>query len=257
MELKIPIKLSLIYLTITSIIYASLLYIFETALYNYASVLALLFGLLIVYVHHDSQSKVSELKNSVLTVLNKYLFKDNISKYSLLIILTNAVVGVIGFYFISSRIDFEMANNHNNIDFRSIFLFGNSFGVLISQVGGWIFQAYLVFLFSTFLGGQGNIYHYINLVGFAYLGFLLSALVSILYNVIIFETSIIKIENLAEFFNSSYFHLISGKVGEFIVLSIICVGIMLIEKKFTFFKSFVVAIMPSLLILLFNILMQL
>lgn len=215
---------------------------------NGASLMAILSGLTTSWMLAPFLFGASENGN-LLQVLRGRLFQWPLV---LGVVTLNGTLGITAGLLVMNRLIFpEFAAETGNL--RTLFLGSVIANVLITQVAGWALQAFLTFLVATLLGGTGSPRYYFQLVGLAYVGYLLLTIILGIYNESILDRSV-TLDQLNETIVDQHYHVYS-KSGEYLVLSLIGGGIFL-RERFNFLKSMTCAVMPSVLLLTLTSILQ-
>ncbi len=168
------------------------------------------------------------------------------------VVTLNGTLGIAAGVLVMNKLVFpELAAEAGNL--RTLFLGSVIANVLITQVAGWALQAFLTFLVATLLGGTGSPRYYFQLVGLAYVGYLLLTIVLGIYNELILDRGV-TLDQLNETIVDHHFHVYS-KSTEYLVLSLIGGGIFT-RERFDFLKSMTCAVMPSFLLLTLTSILQ-
>ena len=165
------------------------------------------------------------------------------SKIITIILFGTLIFGILNAYILIERLDIDK-NTDNFIKSISFASLG------VSQFGGWFFQAGLIYMLSMVLGGKLEFNIYLKLVGVAYVGFFILSIFTLVLNYF-FIPDEITIQAFNELIQNSVLHTISGKIGEFWVLTIIGAGISKFEN-FSPTKGILICIIPSSLLLIFK-----
>lgn len=110
-------------------------------------------------------------------------------------------------------------------------------------------------MLAVIFGTKKQLNSYLKIVGFAYIGFLILTIFSMLVNVY-FVPNNIPLEDFKRTFDQSFVHGWMGKSGEYIVLSLISLGIYNTDD-FSFPQSIVVSVLPTVLLLVMKLLFNL
>jgi len=116
-----------------------------------------------------------------------------------------------------------------------------------AQIGGWLYQSLMVFFIAIIFGTEISFKKYLAFVGISYTGFLISTLISLLLNVLIIDFSLIEENVLLRY--------TVGKFGEAFTLILLTFFIYYNEKKFSLFKSCCVACIPTVIIILIQLIL--
>lgn len=239
-------KISLTFFLITSGLYILFVLLSSVEYYNYCSTTALLFGIALtsaIYQIFDNKEYIEKAESELLT------YQESIRLIPILTVLGNGLLGFLGLYLLYQKVDFK-----ESPELKNVLIISGGFGILVAQIGGWILQSFLINLLSVFFGSRNGPKIYFNIVGISYVGFLFITVASIIFNLYFLPDKIYASE-LNEIIFNSYWHVISGKVGEFIVLSFILYYILHIERV-SVLKASIISVAPSVLLLFFNLLFQ-
>lgn len=177
--------------------------------------------------------KIAIIKNNYHRVLN--------GKTVFFIIVANALINIINIVYISDMVIFEIETQ------KTIFRYVPIATVIIAQVGGWFFQTVLIFILAELLGASKPFSYYLKILGFSYIGFLISSTIGFLYNVFAIKKEI-SISELQSIIYGSMEHIILGKYGEYLTLSIAAYLIYL-SDNLSEKKSLTISIIPSIIVL--------
>jgi len=239
-------RIALFFLATTTGLFVGMVCLAGPEYYNYCSIASLMLGAAFsVAVFGDFRST----QYFMIVKQSLFKFKESIRPLPITIVILNGLMGFLGLVLLYKHVDFA-----NSPDLRRVFVISGGFGIIVAQIGGWILQSFLISLISVFYGSRNGPKIFFNLVGFSYVGFLLITMVSMLVNSWVLPNEMSPIELNAAIVGS-YLRVILGKVGEFIVLSIIVYGILLIEN-ITVKKALVIAVAPSILLLMVTLLSQ-
>jgi hypothetical protein len=253
----------ILFFLILSLTYTFLILLFNG---NYAHLISLIAQVIALGALHflyvsSNEAQVKEdnsqlsflqnLKKLIITpfILLKSIKDRNYSKEVFIVVIGNAILGVMNILSVSSKIDFEITTEQS-ASIKNIFIFTNTIGVALTQVGGWLFQSYLVYMLSVIVGGTGVFKDYLKLIGLAYIGFFILSIVLLVFNYWYLPDNL----SSAQFtlvMKESLIHKILGKIGEFWTLTLISFGLFNLEK-FSFSKCVMVSFVPSFLLLVLN-----
>ena len=179
----------------------------------------------------------------------KHLQVNNLSGMAIGVLIANFVLGIIGLLLVTNKISAtdRIITSLNSIGILSL---------LITQVGGWFFQACLIYMLAYLLGAKATFEKYLVLVGLGYVGFLLLTLSTIIINYFYLPAEVSP-DEFNELLSHSMLHGMIGKAGEYWTLAIIAAGIFYIEDNFSIRKSLLASVLPSLLLLSLKILFHL
>lgn len=191
----------------------------------------------------------------VLKNIHSYNFKSE----AYIITISNTVFGVLSIYYINSKLNFNSIGSLSQIDLSTFFNVSNSINVIIMQYGGWFLQSILVYLlYFVFNDDKYEISFtsILYLMGVCYVGFLLLTLILFGYNYFFVFTfskiSLFEFKNISESF---IFQPIVSKFGEYWTLTLASFAFSILSN-FSKKKSLLIIVIPSLLILTFNILFK-
>lgn len=157
------------------------------------------------------------------------------------IIVANALINIVNVVYISGLVVFEIETQ------KTIFRYIPIATVVIAQIGGWFFQAVLIFILAELLGAKKPFSLYLKILGVSYIGFLISSTIGFLYNVTTIKEGI-NISELQSIVYGGMEHIILGKYGEYLTLSIAAYLIYLsddLSEK----KSLAISVTPSVIVL--------
>lgn len=173
-----------------------------------------------------------------------------VQQFSLLIatiVVGNAILGIFNLQHILSFVNFSEVNQETSVNIGNISLVTGSLSIIISQIGGWFLQVILVYLLAVLLDTKNNFSFYAKIVGFAYVGFFLSSLVLLIYNLFSFS-EMLPMEAFYETMQNSNLRIIIGKAGEFWTLCLIAYFIVAKDQvKPT--NALVIAFVPNILLM--------
>lgn len=180
----------------------------------------------------DTTLHIEEEKHSFGSLLSGFLFiplqiikEVNLREHGFqlvvaTIVIGNALLGIINLQHVLSFVDFSETNREMNADLGSISFITGSLSIIISQVGGWFLQIILVYLLAVILDTDNTFSFYVKIVGLAYVGFFLSSLILLGFNLFSFTESV-NFKNFYDSMSSSNIRIIIGKIGEFWTLCLI------------------------------------
>jgi hypothetical protein len=116
-----------------------------------------------------------------------------------------------------------------------------------AQIGGWLYQGVLVYLLAVVLGAKLRFRDYLIFVGIAYSGFLVSTLISLIMNFMVYDLQLIE--------SNTEMRFVIGKFGEALTLILLAFFIYYNEEKFSLIKSCVIACIPTAIIILLQIIL--
>lgn len=116
-----------------------------------------------------------------------------------------------------------------------------------AQIGGWLYQSLMVFFIAIIFGTKISFKKYLAFVGISYTGFLISTLISLVLNVLIIDFSILEENELLRY--------TIGKFGEAFTLILLAFFIYYNEERFSLFKSCCVACIPTVIIILIQLIL--
>ena len=182
--------------------------IFDLKHFQIASIISEVFTLLLFTIVYPLK-KTADLK--------PLRFKK---AHAIVIVLLNAILTVASIWYLYSIIDFASISEKTKTDVKSMALLYNSFFVFLSQTGGWFIQTFLTYMLAVFTGIDIPFTIAAKAIGVAYTGFLLFTLIILLYN-IFFLKEFSSFEQFNTYISLSKIHIILGKMGEFMTLSIL------------------------------------
>jgi hypothetical protein len=116
-----------------------------------------------------------------------------------------------------------------------------------AQLGGWLYQSLMVYFLAVVFGTTCRFRHYLSFVGMAYTGFLISTLLSLIMNLLSYDLSIIE-QNVIMRYSI-------GKFGEAFSMILLAFFIYYNEEKFTLIRCCFIACFPTVVIIIFQILL--
>lgn len=210
--------------------------LFGTEDFHLFSVVSLMLSILMINFLGEKSieaDKISIIKNNYHRILNE--------KIVLLIITANALINIINIVYISDMVIFELETQ------KTIFRYVPIATVVIAQIGGWFLQAVLIFILAELLGASKPFSYYLKILGFSYIGFLISSMLGFFYNVFVIEKGI-NISELQSIVYGGMVHILLGKYGEYLTLSITAYLIYL-SDNLSEKKSLTISIIPSVVVL--------
>ena len=111
----------------------------------------------------------------------------------------------------------------------------------------------MIHFLAVVFNGSKPIGSYFKIVGLSYTGFLIGAVISLFYSLFTLPTTSIPIEEFNSMMNNSLVPKLIGKNAEFISLILIAYGLCKLER-FTLFKSLLIILIPSVVLILLKIL---
>jgi len=153
------------------------------------------------------------------------------------------VISVINLYVYQDQI---MITQDNKLVNRMYKLLNYTF-IPFAQIGGWMYQSLMVYFIAVIFGSRIRFKKYLTFVGIAYIGFLVSTFLSLIMNMLIYDYSIIGQNILLRY--------TIGKFGEAFTLILLSFFIYYNEENFSLIKSCLIACLPTLVIILLQILL--
>lgn len=117
----------------------------------------------------------------------------------------------------------------------------------LTQIGGWLYQSLMVYFVAVVFGSRLGIRKYLVFAGKAYLGYLISTLLSLALNILIFDLTVLEENVLLRY--------TIGKFGEAFTLILLAFFIYYNEERFGLIKSCFIACLPTVIIILIQILL--
>ncbi|GJQ06640.1 hypothetical protein CAPN010_07980 [Capnocytophaga cynodegmi] len=210
--------------------------LFGTENFHSISLISLVSSILIINFLGEKSietDKFNIIKNNYHRILN--------GKIVLLIIIANALINIINVIYISDMVTFELETQ------KTIFRYVPIATVVIAQIGGWFLQAVLIFILAELLGASKPFSYYLKILGFSYIGFLISSIIGFIYNLSVIERGI-SVSKLQSIVYGRMEHIILGKYGEYLTLSIAAYLIYL-SDNLSEKKSLTISIIPSIVVL--------
>lgn len=252
--MKYKISISLLFFLIYNSIMWMLLFIFGNNNINIFSIVSLIFVLLMLFVVDDKNDYIIQNKNNnphkiihlILSYSDRYLNETKYKYYILAILVLNVLLAVANSYIIMNKIKTDGDINIENI--IRIVKALNVTSIIITQFGGFCIQAILIYMLAVIFGSEKPLNAYLKIVGFSYIGFVVLTIISITINYFF----VVNYKSLTDFnitYEKSIFYNWLGKSGESLVLILISLGIYN-SDKFSLPKSFVIATLPTILLLL-------
>ena len=164
-------------------------------------------------------------------------------RYAFLIVLMTVIAGVTNLYVYQDQI---LVSIESLLVSRIYRLLSFTF-IPFAQIGGWLYQAVLVYLLATILGTKLRFRDYLIFVGIAYSGFLVSTLLSLIMNMLVYDFQIVE--------SNTEIRFAIGKFGEAFTLILLAFFIYYNEEKFSLIKSCVIACIPTAIIILIQIIL--
>jgi len=164
-------------------------------------------------------------------------------QYALYIVLFTVVISVVNLYVYQDHI---LVSFENLLVKRIYRLLSYTF-IPFVQVGGWLYQSLMIYFIAVVFGTKTVFRNYLIFAGIAYLGFLISTLLSLILNILIFDLSLVEEDELLRY--------TIGKFGEAFTLILMAFFIYYNEEKFNLFKSCCIACLPTVIIILIQIML--
>jgi len=168
---------------------------------------------------------------------------SNQTKYAVYIVLMTVIIGMVNLYVYQDHI---LISLEDPLVRRLYQLLSFSY-IPFSQIGGWLYQSLMVFFIAVIFGTKVSFKKYLNFVGISYVGFLISTFLSLVLNILIVDVSLIE-ENILIRYTV-------GKFGEALMLILLVFFIYYNEEQFGLIKSCLIACLPTVIIILFQILL--
>lgn len=161
------------------------------------------------------------------------------------IVLANGLLGIGAGVLVADRLAFPDAGIET-VPMRTLFVGSIATNVVVTQVAGWVLQAFLTFLVVAFLDGRAGPRYYFQLVGVSYVGYLLLTVFLAFYNAAVLppETTLEHLQQVAADHRFDFY----ARAAEYLVLALVGTGVYL-RERFGLFKSMGAAVLPSLLLL--------
>ena len=164
-------------------------------------------------------------------------------RYAFLIVLMTVIAGVTNLYVYQDQILQSVESLLVNRIYRLLsFTF-----IPFAQIGGWLYQAVLIYLLAVVLGTKLRFRDYLIFVGIAYSGFLVSTLLSLIMNMLVYDFQLVG--------SNAEIRYAIGKFGEAFTLILLAFFIYYNEEKFSLIKSCVIACFPTAIIILIQIIL--
>jgi hypothetical protein len=164
-------------------------------------------------------------------------------RYAFLIVMLTVIAGVTNLYIYQDQILVSL----ESVLVNKIYSLLSYTFIPFAQIGGWLYQGVLVYLIAVALGTSLRFRDYMIFVGIAYSGFLLSTLLSLIMNFLVYDLELIRSSNEIRF--------AIGKFGEAFTLILLAFFIYYNEEKFSLIRSCVIACIPTVIIILFQIIL--
>ena len=260
-----------LYLTSFFILVTGCVFLFTKILgtqhYQYAAISSIATCLLIYYLINQAISFKSSHKNTQIPEQKSGSFFDLIAEiifipYSFIkhrlydrkiiwvIILILSVMVLSNIYnleIVLSKVDLSDITEEVNFDVLSVSFYSGIFGIIFAQIGGWFFQTILIYLFLIFIGKSPSFNFYLKGTGIAYVGFMLSSLTVMLYNML-FLGNFDNMDDFTRYMNNSYLYILLGKAGE-LWTSILISRVIYLKESVTPYMSLLASFLPNLLLL--------
>lgn len=209
--------------------------------FQMASVISQVVSLIIIFF----AIKFFKIKNSVTIKSVSTEFPIYIV---LIIVIGNALIGIINLDYLLELIDFTELNEASGMNIEKFSMFTGSASIIISQAGGFVIQIFLTYFLSEILDIEIRFKEVFSLLGTAYLGFLIISIIIFAYNVFFLEhfSSFSEFKDVTK---NSTLYLIMGKSGEYITL---CLAAFFFwkYKNISPQKSILVVYLPNVLLML-------
>jgi hypothetical protein len=163
--------------------------------------------------------------------------------YAFLIVMLTVVAGMVNLYIYQDQILVSLDSVLVNRIYR---LLSYTF-IPFAQIGGWLYQGVLVYLIAVLLGTGLRFRDYLIFIGIAYSGFLLSTFLSLIMNLLVYDLELIQ--------PNSELRFALGKFGEAFTLILLAFFIYYNEEKFSLLRSCFIACVPTMIIILFQIIL--
>lgn len=164
-------------------------------------------------------------------------------RYAFLIVVLTVIAGVMNLYIYQDQILVSL----ESVLVNKIYSLLSYTFIPFAQIGGWLYQGVLVYLIAVALGTSLRFRDYLIFVGIAYSGFLLSTILSLFLNFLIYDLELIQSSNEIRF--------VIGKFGEAFTLILLAFFIYYNEEKFSLIRSCIIACIPTAIIILFQIIL--
>ncbi|SFP10933.1 hypothetical protein SAMN04515674_101376 [Pseudarcicella hirudinis] len=157
-------------------------------------------------------------------------------------------------FFTLNTVDYSSIDSNYEANVGGLIKQVYSMNILMSQVGGLFFQAVIVYTLGVFLDSRISFNEYLKCIGLSYVGFLLSGLILLIYNICTMG-HFDSLDELTQTMSSSYTRIVIGKLGEYWSLGVL--GLLIYNSckgKLNAFWSIFNAFFPSIMILFSSIL---
>jgi len=208
------------------------------------------FFLLSDSIEEDEASE--EWMHSIFFPLNVDLRHKETMYYAFAVVILSAVVGIVNLFFFMDKVDFSSVQSDFNI--KRTILFSNTISVVLVQIGGFFLQAFLTTILINIVGGTSTFENVLKITGLSYFGFLLSAMISFLYNFFALPDSLM-LEDLQNAMTGNFELKLIGKSFEYYSLLLLTYGIVKLEN-FSVRKALFIAFTPGLLLMIMKLIYQ-
>jgi hypothetical protein len=164
-------------------------------------------------------------------------------KYAFLMVMLTVVAGVTNLYIYQDQILVSLGS----VLVNKIYTLLSYTFIPFAQIGGWLYQGVLVYLIAVVVGTSLRFRDYLIFVGIAYSGYLLSTLLSLILNLLVYDLQLIQ--------SNAEMRFAIGKFGEALTLILLAFFIYYNEEKFSLIRSCVIACIPTVIIILFQIML--
>lgn len=165
----------------------------------------------------------------------------------IIVIVGNAVVGILNLDYITSQINFDEVNQKTGFDILKISMISSSLSIFLSQVGGYFVQAFLTIFLIQIIGVNIKAIDVFKALGIAYSGFLFISIIIYIYNLYYLDY-FYSFKEFDFFICNSTFYLITGKVGEYLTL-LIAVFIYFNVFQIKYNEALIISFLPNILLM--------
>lgn len=154
-------------------------------------------------------------------------------------------VNIVSLYIVTNSISFDSGNLPASI--KDFFVYFGSSSIVAFQLGGFILQGFLLYFLLIIINTKLPFSNYLRILGISYIGFLLGALLILVYNIAI-SANFNSISSFKNFYSNSYYHIIVGKISEFWTLLMLS-SFIYQNEKLDFGPSVFIAFFPNIFLM--------
>lgn len=221
--------------------YTFLSFTFGYSEFQSASIAAETFTLLLgIVLALNSRNKAFELYESTSNWIPTY--------FIFLIIVGNAIIGIINLDFVFSQVDFGELERKTGFNVKRISTITGSATIFIAQTGGFFIQLFLTYFLVQIFNVKLDFIDAFKTVGFAYIGFVVASILTYSHNLLYLDYYY-SIGDFNQYASTSLPYLLIGKLGEYLTL-LIAVFIFCRYYNINLLTSLLIVFVPNILLLL-------